>query len=181
MDPANELETKCDGQQTIQGDEVNDEIIKETESKHSNVHISLNVLIIHAILDLNVIINEDAEMANMKNPLEDGSSLTFDETKTEQNATTTSDVKYEQRTNGNRFVCHCGKAFQSKTSLLNHKLTHGKVNQLKCQECGKIFTDTGNKSRHIKAVHKKITHKCSKCEKSFSYMTSLKHHEKMKH
>jgi uncharacterized C2H2 Zn-finger protein len=88
----------------------------------------------------------------------------------------------EQKIAENRFVCHCGKVFESKTKFKYHKRTHDlNEDKLKCQECGKMFKEKSKRIRHENAVHRKITHKCLKCEKSFSDKSALNLHVKRKH
>jgi hypothetical protein len=61
------------------------------------------------------------------------------------------------QTECNKNICiKCNKTLSSKTSLKKHSLIcKGIINSLECHICHKIFTDSGNKSRHIKICQSK--------------------------
>jgi hypothetical protein len=56
----------------------------------------------------------------------------------------------------NNICIKCNKTLSSKSSLKKHSLTcKGVINPLECYICHKIFTTSGNKSRHIKICKSK--------------------------
>ena len=66
-------------------------------------------------------------------------------------------VNILSQTETNKNICiKCNKTLSSKSSLKKHSLIcKGVINSLECHICHKIFTDSGNKSRHIKICESK--------------------------
>ena len=107
-----------------------------------------------------------------------------------------------------KFKCtSCKKSFNKKTILNSHfKNVHeGKKNELikitfensalavkrgrpkkeinsdsnQCAKCGKKFTNSGNKNKHVKLVHEKKetnSYKCNLCDKAYNEKYKLKRH-----
>ena len=77
----------------------------------------------------------------------------------------------------------CGKVFSSKGNLKEHlKHVHEGIKAYKCYVCHKTFSQNGNLKSHISSVHDGIhTHKCEMCKKTFSSKTGLKFHINKNH
>lgn len=75
-------------------------------------------------------------------------------------------------------VCRfCGKAFGSKSGVLQHEKTHRDEGPYKC--CGKVFFSNANKTRHSCNVHgEEKQFQCSNCDKKFATKTDMERHKK---
>lgn len=67
------------------------------------------------------------------------------------------------------FVCEdCGKSFQTRKSLLQHKVSHSST-KIKCHLCDKTFKRPGGRNQHIKSFHLKLkSYECSVCGRFYS-------------
>ena len=70
---------------------------------------------------------------------------------------------------------YCGESFLLKESLRSHKKTHAREESLFCVDCGKLFSNVGNLTKHIKNRTKRYP--CDECDQSFSDRSRLKIHE----
>ena len=71
----------------------------------------------------------------------------------------------------------CEKAFQWKSNLIRHQVTHEQARRFLCESCDKLFTDGSNLQRHIRAQHIGArSHACPQCGKAFATSSGLKQH-----
>lgn len=76
------------------------------------------------------------------------------------------------------YVCTlCGLRKTTGHELKVHMNYHTRDKQFPCELCTRVFSNIGNRSRHIKIVHCGVKEfKCTYCEKSFGKAETLKHH-----
>lgn len=84
-----------------------------------------------------------------------------------------------------REKCNCGKLFQYKTSLQQHKreCTHGReglpnCKQFHCRECGSTFKEKKTMKDHMRGAHGRKEYQCHVCGKLFRWCSSLSYHFK---
>ncbi|KAM3955254.1 uncharacterized protein ACR2FA_010859 [Aphomia sociella] len=80
-------------------------------------------------------------------------------------------------------ICH--KTFKGRHTLLQHiKSTHSYAEKdcIKCQLCGKIYTNNRNLKRHIESFHgEKCEYKCNICPKVYISNQNLRRHLRSRH
>lgn len=76
------------------------------------------------------------------------------------------------------YVCPlCGLRKTTGHELKVHMNYHTKEKQFPCDFCPSVFSNIGNKTRHVKIVHCGVKEfKCTHCDKSFGKAETLKHH-----
>ena len=77
----------------------------------------------------------------------------------------------------------CGKLFKSKRSLFGHKKEKhsGIIEQHTCPECGKTFGRKSNLKAHRESLHYGKKFPCSFCERIFTNRSSMNQHVKKTH
>ncbi|KAL7978617.1 hypothetical protein Chor_005599 [Crotalus horridus] len=72
----------------------------------------------------------------------------------------------------------CPKAFNWKSNLIRHQMSHDSGKRFECENCVKVFTDPSNLQRHIRSQHVGArAHACPDCGKTFATSSGLKQHK----
>ncbi|XP_046718676.1 MDS1 and EVI1 complex locus protein EVI1-A isoform X5 [Silurus meridionalis] len=73
----------------------------------------------------------------------------------------------------------CPKAFNWKSNLIRHQMSHDSGKHYECENCSKqVFTDPSNLQRHIRSQHVGArAHACPDCGKTFATSSGLKQHK----
>uniref|UniRef100_A0A674H8Q3 [histone H3]-lysine(9) N-methyltransferase n=1 Tax=Taeniopygia guttata TaxID=59729 RepID=A0A674H8Q3_TAEGU len=80
---------------------------------------------------------------------------------------------------GEEYKCdQCPKAFNWKSNLIRHQMSHDSGKHYECENCAKVFTDPSNLQRHIRSQHVGArAHACPECGKTFATSSGLKQHK----
>ncbi|XP_077499633.1 uncharacterized protein LOC144110521 [Amblyomma americanum] len=79
----------------------------------------------------------------------------------------------------NRLYClECGKGFDKKSYLYQHRSQHFMLSRVPCAVCGKSFLEGAMMNRHM-ATHKEQKYECSRCTRTFRTSVCLKRHERV--
>lgn len=80
------------------------------------------------------------------------------------------------------YVCEeCGKTFTSSCGRRRHMDTHRGIYPYRCEHCGKGFTASNNLKAHM-TLHTNVNNfKCDICGESFRYSQYLKDHVRKEH
>uniref|UniRef100_A0A8D1TAA1 Zinc finger protein 677-like n=2 Tax=Sus scrofa TaxID=9823 RepID=A0A8D1TAA1_PIG len=78
------------------------------------------------------------------------------------------------------YSCHdCGKAFNKKSNLTNHKRIHSGQRPYRCDDCGKAFNQYSHLTTHQRVHTGEKSYKCDVCGKVFSRNSHLANHQRM--
>lgn len=72
----------------------------------------------------------------------------------------------------------CGKGFNKKSYLYQHRAQHFMLNRVPCDVCGKSFLEGAMLERHLDTHKEPSTHKCSRCLRTFRSALGLARHDR---
>lgn len=75
------------------------------------------------------------------------------------------------------YCLECGKGFDKRSYLHQHRAQHFMLNRIPCSVCGKSFLEGAMMERHL-GTHKEPTYKCSRCSRTFRSAAGLTRHER---
>ena len=88
----------------------------------------------------------------------------------------------DENEDGNDLFCkECGKSFNNKSGLKQHKVVHMKEKPFKCDDCEKTFSQKGNLYTHRLLHTGEKPFKCSVCDKSWAQKGNMKTHMLREH
>ena len=87
-------------------------------------------------------------------------------------------IQYHHGANANnKHKCdECGRIFNRRDRLRDHRLATHVKRELKCVHCAKIFYNRQVLNMHVKGVHDKVRHQCHLCDRSYMMQGDLKTH-----
>ncbi|XP_075527529.1 zinc finger protein 711-like isoform X3 [Dermacentor variabilis] len=80
-------------------------------------------------------------------------------------------------TKSSLYCLECGKGFDKRSYLYQHRAQHFMLNRIPCDVCGKSFLEGAMMERHLE-THREATHKCSRCLRTFRSAVGLARHER---
>ena len=94
-----------------------------------------------------------------------------------QNEVMSSDHNPAVKKTGKGLKCdECGKWFSNRRKLYKHKMSVHKEEKHPCDECGKWFSHKSNVYMHKMSIHKGEKHPCEHCQYKFTTKSNLKRH-----
>ena len=72
----------------------------------------------------------------------------------------------------------CGNEYDKEEDIVDHITMLKDCNEIKCDQCDKIFTLRYNLNRHIRDVHDRKSYKCPHCDKEYSQERNRDRHAK---
>lgn len=126
--------------------------------------------------------NDDGKSTNSPVTANEANSFPNNREQSEQNNKSQTANLSAGRNSDGEFSCDtCGKKFKRQAYLRKHVLAHSDSSrQQQCQHCGQLFSNTGDKLRHIMDFHPGTTvvhnHRCIVCGCGFGTRVELDKH-----